>query len=123
MKKSLGKLLSTNFISRPIFIVGDGRSGTSVLLQALGQHSEILSIPGESPLITSIGGTVALFEYDSEHTMKYYEKSLPYSKEIFYEELRRLCFELVAGKYYGYKFSLKNLYSLRNRFFKKILGR
>lgn len=119
MKYYFGKFLSRKFISNPIFILGDGRSGTSVLLQALGRHPEILSIPGESPLITSIGGMIGLFEYDSERRMHYYEQSLPFSKDIFYEELKRFCFETVAGSNYGFQLLLKHLILLKGEFFKK----
>ena len=48
----LGKLASTRFSKSPIFIVGGSRSGTIVLLKAMGRHTRILSTPSEDPFVT-----------------------------------------------------------------------
>jgi hypothetical protein len=109
MKDFVGRLLTRSFFYNPIFIVGASRSGTSVLLQALGQHPAILSMPGEAPFITSIGGAVHLFEFSE--TKEYYRHTLRYSLDYLYKSLRRLCFEYAAGRNYGLKLMLKGLLS------------
>jgi len=38
----LGKIACARFINRPIFIIGGSRSGTIVLLKAMGRHARIL---------------------------------------------------------------------------------
>ena len=91
----------------PIFVLGASRSGTSVLLQALGEHPQILSIPGEAPFITSIGGAAYLFEFSDAR--EYYRNSLRYPLEYFYDSLRRLAFEYAAGRNYGLKLIIKGL--------------
>ena len=85
----LGKSLTRRFFHHPIFIVGDSRSGTSALLQALGKHPLILSMPGEAPLITSIGGMAHLFEFADDITKGYYLQSLKFTKTYLYRNLRR----------------------------------
>ena len=103
----LAKLLTRRLFHNPIFVVGDGRSGTSVLLQALGKHPLILSMPGEAPLLTSIGGIVHLFEFGDKTKKDYRLHALQCSKGYLYDHLRRLCFEICAGKEYGLKRLMK----------------
>jgi len=54
----LGRVASARFIKSPIFIVGGSRSGTIVLLKAMGRHVRILSTPSEDPFVTDVGGMV-----------------------------------------------------------------
>lgn len=91
MRSALSKILFKRCFYHPIFVVGTGRSGTSVLLQALGEHPCILSMPGEAPLLTSFGAMACLFEFGEDRD--YYNASLKVSKEYLYRRLRRLCFE------------------------------
>lgn len=65
----IGKLLSSAIIGSPIFVVGGSRSGTSVLVQALGKHKLIYSFKGEAPFITDIGGMVHNLEYAPEREL------------------------------------------------------
>ena len=105
IKSWIGKSLSSRVFNNPVFIVGAGRSGTTVLLKALGQHQLILAMQGEAPFITSVGGSVYLFEYaDSK---EYYLKSLRVSKKYLYGTLKRMAYEVAAGEYYGCNFMLK----------------
>jgi hypothetical protein len=97
----VGKAVSAKYISNPIFVVGPSRSGTSVLLQALGKHPKILSSPGEAPFLTSIGGAVASFELN--HNKRYYEQSLICTKSHLYEQLKKLAIETTNGEHYGLK--------------------
>lgn len=107
MKSLIGKFLTRRCLCNPIFVVGASRSGTSVLLQALGKHPQILSMPGEAPFITSIGGNAYLFEFSDARN--YYKQSLKFPLEYLYDFLRRLCFEYAGGKNYGLKILIKGL--------------
>jgi hypothetical protein len=88
-------------------------------LQALGKHPCILSMPGEAPLITSIGGAVWLFEFGTDR--EYYQNSLRYPKEYLYAALRNLCFEYASGRHYGLNLILKGLRNTDFSYLKKTL--
>lgn len=103
----LGKLLTKSYCHNPIFVVGAPRSGTSVLLGALGEHPLIVSMRGEAPFITTIGGAAYLFEF--AENKEYYLKSIRVPKQYLYDSLLRLSFEVAAGKNYGIKMILNGL--------------
>lgn len=107
VKAFLGKILTRRCFHNPIFITGPSRSGTSVLLQAIGKHPLILSMPGEAPFITSIGGAAWIFEYGE--ASDYYRNSLKYPIEYLYHSLQRICFEYAGGPHYALKTILKGL--------------
>lgn len=113
----IGKTLTNRCFHNPIFIVGASRSGTSVLLQALGKHPLILSTPGEAPFITNMGGAAYLFEF--AENKDYYLSSIKVSKEYLYDSLRRLSFEVAAGKHYGLKMIVKDIIRGDTSLFKK----
>ena len=102
---AIGYILSKRFYKAPIFIVGSGRSGTSILLQSLDQHPEIISAPGESPFITSMGGSAHLFE--TNDTADYFRGSLKVELTYLYDQLRCMGFEISFGEYYGARFFVK----------------
>lgn len=108
MKGSIGRLLSQRFFDNPIFIVGAGRSGTSVLLQALGKHPCVLAADGEAPLLSQIGELAAVLEED------YHARSLHIPDEKVKETLRRLSFESCLGRNYGFGMQLRNLVKKRS---------
>lgn len=99
MLDAIGKILSGSFLENPVLIVGTGRSGTSILLQALGEHARIVSADGESPFIPYVGALIHPFEY--RHNREYHLESLATSKDYLYEQFRKLCFESAMGRYYG----------------------
>ena len=101
------KILVDRCLHHPIFIVGTGRSGTSVLLQALGKHPEILAMPGEAPLLTTLGSIGYLFEHGEEKS--YYNASLRIPKDRLYQKLRQLCFEIAGGDHYAIKTILASI--------------
>ena len=103
MLDCLGKLASARFLERPIFIVGGSRSGTIVLLKAMGRHARILSTPSEDPFITDVGGMVHSLEFCSEVEKRYYLETLRISHDYIYEALRRLALESALGPHYGLK--------------------
>lgn len=103
----LGRFASTRFIKRPIFIVGGSRSGTIVLLKAMGRHTQILATPSEDPFITDVGGMVHSLEFCSEVEKQYYQETLRISTDYLYETLRRLALESALGPAYGLKQLIK----------------
>jgi hypothetical protein len=103
----LGSVISRRFITRPIFIVGGSRSGTIVLLTAMGRHAKILSTPSEDPFITDIGGMVHSLEFCSEVERQYYQDTLRVSQTYIYDRLRRLALESAMGRHYGLKQLIK----------------
>lgn len=114
MLSVIGKALSSSIIEKPIFVVGGSRSGTSVLVQALGKHKLIYSFNGEDPFITDIGGMVHNLEFAPERELNYYKNSLRVSHDYIYENLRRLSFESAFGEHYGLVKILKD--SVRGEF-------
>ena len=107
MLDSLGRFASKRFINNPIFIVGGSRSGTIVLLKAMGRHAQVLSTPSEDPFITDVGGMVHSLEFCSEVEKQYYLETLRIPKAYIYERLRRLALESALGSHYGLKQLIK----------------
>jgi hypothetical protein len=105
----IGKIFSFPNIERPVFVIGGSRSGTSVLVQALGKHKLIYSFKGEDPFITDIGGMVHNLEYAPERELAYYKNSLRVSHGYIYENLRRLSYESAFGYNYGLMQILKDM--------------
>jgi len=103
----LGKLVSSRFSKSPIFIVGGSRSGTIVLLKAMGRHCRILSTPSEDPFITDVGGMVHSLEFCTEVEKQYYLDTLRISQGYIYDILRRLALESALGPHYGLKQLIK----------------
>jgi hypothetical protein len=114
MFDEIGRILTRRFLNNPILIIGTGRSGTSILLQALGQHSEILSVGRESPFIPYVGALLHPFEF--RQNRDYHIKSLATSQDYYYEQFRKLCFECAFGEHYG----LKRIVSEPGVFFYKL---
>ncbi len=108
IKNFAGRILSKRCLYNPIFVVGSGRSGTSILLQALGKHRKIISFPGEAPFLTSIGGNASLMQTDNA---KYYQASLKTKPKYFYECLAKLGIECAGGENYALKLFLKDILS------------
>jgi len=99
----LGKIFTRRFIKRPLFVVGGSRSGTIVLLKALGKHKQILAAPTEDPFITDLGGLVHDLEFCSEREQKYYSRTLRISRDYIYRVLHKLAIESSMGPNYGFR--------------------
>lgn len=99
MQDLSGKFLVRKFLDHPILVVGASRSGTSILLQALGRHRLIYAMPGEAPFLTTIGGSAHLFELSENRS--YYLDSIKTSREYLYGQLRKIAFEVAAGPHFG----------------------
>lgn len=96
MLNAAGRALTASFRAAPVFVVGLGRSGTTVVKDALGSHSQIIAADGESPTIATFGAAARqLSEND------YRERTLRTSVEYAQERLRRMCFESAMGHYSG----------------------
>jgi len=103
----LGSVVSARFINKPIFIVGGSRSGTIVLLKAMGRHAHILSSPSEDPFITDVGRMVHSLEFRSDVGKQYYQDALRISHAYILETLRRLALESAFGPHYGLRHLIK----------------
>lgn len=105
MLSTIGRLITRNFFHNPIFVVGSGRSGTSVLQRALGQHSKVVSLD-ESPFIPYVGYLLHPFEFrdNSDYHRGYLRTSIDYT----YARFRRLCFESAVGEHYGLRELVKS---------------
>lgn len=115
----LGRVASARFIKSPIFIVGGSRSGTIVLLKAMGRHRRILSTPSEDPFITDVGRVVHSLEFCPEVEKQYYLETLRISHDYIYDMLRRLALESALGAHYGLKQLIKMLVSKEANVLKK----
>lgn len=104
MLDSLGQMLSRRLFDHPVFIVGGSRSGTIVLLKALGEHPLILSTPSENPFITDIGRMAHDLAFASARDAHYYERTLRVGRDHIFHTLKRLAFESSLGPHYGLSF-------------------
>lgn len=96
---TLGRLLTASFRRRPVFVVGAGRSGTSIVQDALGAHPQIVASDGESPFICAIGAAAASLAVG--HTLEYRLKTLRTSLPYTHESLGRIAIESAMGAGYG----------------------
>lgn len=110
-----GKIITGGFLKRPVFVVGAGRAGTSILQQALGQHSQIVSADRESPFIPYIGYLAHPFEFRGNKA--YHLKSLATPLEYLYEVFTRICLESVFGEHYGLRFLVTDQNYALNKLF------
>jgi|GEM_PF-1378280 len=115
--RPISKWASISFINNPIFIVGCGRSGTSVLLQSLGAHRNILSLPGEAPFLTSIGGAACLFNGPES---EYYNASLKVKPSYLRTQLSQLGLETSGGQSLAIKHVIKKITSQKTWRFSSI---
>lgn len=109
MKAMVGRLLTRSFFHNPILVVGAGRSGTSIMLQGLGQHPQVIASDRESPFIPYVGYLLHPFEFRENND--YHIDSLATSLDYTYENFRRICFESAMGEHYGLKLLRRDLSS------------
>jgi hypothetical protein len=106
-KAHLGRLLARRFMESPIFVVGCGRSGTTVLVTALDEHSQLISGRHEAPLYRDIGSIG--YRYCCSREAEYLRQTTQISADQLRHRLRILCFESMWGKDYGCKEHLKRI--------------
>lgn len=99
MLDTAGRLLTRHFLESPLLVIGAGRSGTSIMLQALGEHPAVASADRESPFIPYLGYLAHPFEL--RENKEYHISSLNLPLDYAYAHFRRICFEAVFGKHYG----------------------
>jgi len=95
----IGKTLSKRFHQRPIFVVGLGRSGTSILLQSLGKHKQVLCAQREVPIFPYIGQVA--YQITSGPQVEHFQYCCRISVDSFLVQLRRLLFEICWGPNWG----------------------
>lgn len=108
IQDTVGRLMARRVEDRPIFVVGGGRSGTSVLVQALGKHREIYAFTGEDPFLTDIGGMMFNLEFADERELAYYRNSLRVSHQHIYTALKKLAYESAFGPHYGLRSMMRD---------------
>jgi hypothetical protein len=111
MTSSLGRLLSRTFSDHPIFIVGVGRSGTSVLKRALGAHPAMIACDGESPFVAKVASLVGSFE--TWEGREYQRDALRIPLDKLYDALRRLCLEAAMGPSFGLRRLMREVVETR----------
>lgn len=88
------------FMDRPIFIIGFGRSGTSVLLEALGQHSEVISSGLESVIMSDVANVLGR-HFGEQKKKMHFVSNLNCSLDDLEERLRVTMFHSVMGRVFG----------------------
>jgi Sulfotransferase family len=95
MRGLLGRLLSAPCRARPVFVSGAARSGTTIVIQALGRHPDLAAPLGEAPYLLPLGRAAhALREGPG---VEYVRDSLRLPRQEVEDRLRRLAFEVAAG--------------------------
>jgi len=109
-KKKIGYLIAKSYLYQPVFLVGCGRSGTTALGRALGQHPAIRAANSEGALINHIGGVAG--HYCCHEVSDYMVNSTALTDDSLREQLIKLIYEVVWGANYGLRGVLSNY--LRN---------
>lgn len=103
-KTVLGKWLVSDFIDKPIFLVGSGRSGTTALALALNQHPYIDFSSNEAAISLPLSSMAG--EYFSGENNKWQKGNVRLDESTFREQLKRLLFESIWGANYGLRRNL-----------------
>jgi hypothetical protein len=105
-KSKIGYHIARSHLYKPIFLVGCGRSGTTALGRALGQHPAIRAATAEGALINSVGGVAR--HYCCHELRDYVARSTALKSDLLREYLIKLIYEIVWDANYGLRGSLSN---------------
>ncbi len=100
MQDFLGKILVRRFYLNPVFIVGQGRSGTTALRKALGLHPGLLSNSYESHLISDYANIIDRYKNKGKD---YIPQSTMVLENDLLKSVRKQIFESVFGNSYGFR--------------------
>ncbi len=107
MLSVLGHILAYGYYSRPIFVIGAGRSGTTALVRAMGEHPRIFTVERESPFIGHVGQLG--YYLSPEQFAHYYQENQMLPSDDVIRRLARLTFESCRGSQFGLNDSLSRL--------------
>ena len=107
MLNLLGHVLAYGYYSRPIFVIGAGRSGTTALTRALGRHPAIYALERECPFPSHVGGLS--YYIKPEAHAGYYQENQMLDNGRLIRRLANLCFESCRGSNFGLADTLKQL--------------
>jgi len=96
---ALGRRFSRRLYESPVFVVGVGRSGTSILVRSLGEHRQILCARREVqvfPYVAHVG-----YQLTSGPRAEHFRYCCKISLNAMLKRLRRLLFEICWGPNYG----------------------
>lgn len=90
------RVLNWRYYHRPVFVIGTGRSGTTVLLEALDAHPRLLAAWGEAPLLCDVGRMASRYTADDREG-DYIRQATHLTERGFLGMLRRMAFESCFG--------------------------
>lgn len=90
-----------DFSSNPVLVVGAGRSGTSALLKALGEHPQLVAAPGEAPLERAIAAMYGELKLRGDKFFAFVTSQTRAPQTYIEDSLRTLVFESAFGPNHG----------------------
>ena len=94
------------FLEQPVFVVACGRSGSTALCNALGNHPQILMANPEAPLVHYIG--IMAYNYACGDHARYHQNCIAWDQGYFKRTLKFNCYTASFGLDYGFSHSLSN---------------
>lgn len=108
MSKLLFKIFEKKLLFSPIFVVGQGRSGTSALTRSIGSHPSVMFTEVESPLIADLGTT--LYNYFNSNISSYYQEHSKISEYELRKYLAKIMLRYVISSELSSKRYFKDIF-------------